>query len=179
MDDTLQAVDAVGEGDLRKEERQRASGFLTVEMIEELDLPENLPPYQGGGATSFHSKYDVDKLDYLLQIGVTVPLDIANANEVVVHDRARFVATFIVTGMLLSLVDIRDAGGDLGVIVPGFDRKLCNERVNGYTDRVSVVDSRRVEDFVRARGFSCNPGQKVTVEELHEIVQFVHDQLLE
>ncbi len=148
--------------------------YLTPEMFEGLDLPEEVPEYKGKG-TSFSSGHDEAKRDYMGELGIPIPEDMVSAEGEVV-DRARFGTMFIVVGHFVTMEVIRTMGGNLEERLPGVNRKLHEKRVNQYGDRDQVVEGRPtlVEDVYHSLGFSCNPTLQVSQEQLESIVDYVH-----
>jgi hypothetical protein len=152
--------------------------YLGPDVFEGLYFPENIPPYEGGGSTSYSSKYDGEKLNYLIQLGIELPDVIVDPETGSVVDRAGFITLFIVTGTILSVEEIRrragmDGEAVLKKILPGITRKLREMRIDPYSDRFFVDTGVRVEDVFREMGFSCNPTQQVSEDEFSMIFNYV------
>ena len=156
--------------------------FINPEDFVELNIGE-IPPYEGGGATSFSSKYDKEKIEYLKNIGVDVPEEWIDHNgEIIENCRPLATTMFIVTGHILAMVMAeRIIEGDPGYkerftqLVKGSNAFLLENRLDTSGRRIEVLYGVLFEDIKRGLGFSANPEQRVSKEELHDIVKHIFD----
>ena len=156
--------------------------FIDPEDFEELNIGE-IPPYEGGGATSFSSKYDKEKIEYLKNIGVDVPEEWIDDNgEIIENCRPLATTMFIVTGHILAMEKARrlievepDYKERFMQLVNGSNAFLLENRLDTSGRRMKVLDGVLFEDIKRDLGFSANPEQRVSKEELHDIVKHIFD----
>jgi hypothetical protein len=126
--------------------------YITVERLENAawGLPVELPTYNGEGSTSFASKHDKSKLEYITSLGVKMPESCVN-EEGEVTDRAILQTVFIVLGHIVSLEEMRRAGANMQPIIEGVNKKLYEKRVNQYGDRTPLRDRRKLKMFTKKR----------------------------
>lgn len=144
---------------------------------------EEIPPYEGDGKTSFSSKYDKEKIEYLKNIGVDVPKEWFDHNgEIIENCRPLATTMFIVTGHILAMVMAeRIIEGDPGYkerftqLVHGSNILLSENRLDMSGRRMELLYGVLFEDIKRSLGFSANPEQRVSKEELHDIVKHIFD----
>lgn len=164
-------------GDFSVESMKMTSDYLQVEDFENLFLPEVLPKYTGEGSTSYASKYDNEKINYLEEIEIGIPENILN-EEGKVRERALFVTMFIVTGHILVSESIRRELGEdhedlFREILKERNEQLEDARLDKYGYRRVLSDGSKVEDHFEKLGFSANPQKRVSREELGEITNYI------
>lgn len=171
-------MDPIQRNSSELENKEGIPQYITLERLEEVSqsLPEELPVYNGEGSTSFASKHDKNKLEYITSLGVKMPESCVN-EEGEVTDRAVLQTVFIVLGHIVSLEEMRRTGANMEPLIEGANRKIFEKRVNQYGDRRPLRDGRRVEDVYRKNGFSCNPEQQVSPEEMDFIVFYLFSEL--
>lgn len=156
--------------------------FIAPEDFEELNIGE-IPPYEGDGKTSFSSKYDEEKIEYLNSIGVDVPKEWFEDNGKIIENCRPLATTmFIVTGHILAMEKARrliEADPDYKErfmqLVKGSNVFLSENRLDTSGRRMQVLYGVLFEDLKRGLGFSANPEQRVSKEELHYIVEHILD----
>jgi len=159
--------------------------FLTPEHFEGLEEVE-IVPYTGEGSTSFASKdskgnnFDQSKMEYLNERGVKIPVEwLTEKGDIKPEMRAVFISMFIVVGNILVTEDIRrvlEEGGDMATfteVVEERNIQLTESRLDKYGYRRVLPDGSLVEDHFRKMNLSSNPEKRVSVEELHYIVEYV------
>ena len=156
--------------------------FIDSEDFEELNL-EEISPYEGGGVTSFSSKYDKEKIEYLKNIGVDVPEEwFDDKGEIIENCRPLATTMFIVTGHIFAMEKARrlieaepDYKERFTQLVKGSNAFLLENRLDTSGRRMEVLYGVLFEDLKRGLGFSANPEQRVSKEELHYIVKHIFD----
>jgi hypothetical protein len=150
--------------------------YIRPEDFVDLNLPEVLPPYEGEGSTSFKSKYDLEKLEYMNRLGIEVPREWMSDYR----NRGLFVSSFIVLGNILVSERIRrrteHSPESFRESLLDRNRQLEKARLDEFGYRRDVGGILVEEDFA-ALGFSSNPQKKISKEELKLVVGHVLDQL--
>ncbi|NLZ24312.1 hypothetical protein GX888_00990 [Candidatus Dojkabacteria bacterium] len=152
--------------------------YFNTSDFENLNLPERLPPYEGGGATSYMAKYDTEKVEYLTSMGLEVPEEWMEDGEIRPENRVLLITMFRTAGEIFVLETIRrdleEVHTDLfREYVANANRRLEQTRVDTKGYRQMVSHNRYVEDIFRDLGHSANPEKRVSREELYQVVRYV------
>jgi len=150
--------------------------YIKASDFENLKLSENVV-YEGGGQTSFAESSDSPKKDFLESLGIAIP-------EKWVEDRAMLINTFIITGHIIVLEDIRkklEASGHLELFdhyIAGRNAQIEDLRLDiyGHRDVVPGTDQ-LVEDLYKEHKFSANPEKRGSRKELKMITKHIFEQL--
>ena len=158
------------EGNIESREREGTNEFITERDFSEIMLPNELPPYKGGGETSTLEKYDEEKRRYLEEeLYIIIPEE---------WDRAMLITTFKVARMVLTLEEVRRADPEVfKTVLVGKNRQLREHSLDRYANRERLEDGRTVESITKDLKFSANPEKRVSKEELKEIVRFVFESI--
>lgn len=151
--------------------------FLTPEHFEGLEEVE-IVPYTEEGSTSFASKYDRPKMEYLAERGIETPAKwLTETGDIKPEMRAIFISMFIVTGNILVTEDIRRILGEdtatFTKVVEERNTQLKESRLDKYRYRRILPDGSLVEDHFKKMGLPSNPEKRVSPEGLHNIVGYV------
>jgi len=160
--------------------------FIKPDDFEGLYI-EEIIPYEGEGKTSFSSKYDKEKIEYLNNMGVDVPKEWFKDNgELIENCRPLATTMFIVTGHVLTMEKARrlmsvneatNSNEKFKQLVKDANVFLLENRIDTCGRRREVLYGTLIEDIKRELGFSANPEQRVSKEELHYIVGHVFESL--
>ena len=128
---------------------------ITVKDIQGIELSlENLE-YKGEGVTSFGSKYDEQKTEYLKTFGI----------EIEDLDHAQKVTTFIIFSHIGSLKFIEQRGGDLEKAVEIANRNLAETRIDRIGLREDLGGGITYEMIRKDAGFAANSEGRVSDKE--------------
>lgn len=167
--------------------------ILTVEDFRDLELPKELPPYEGMGNTSFAEydkktdpdglkNYDTQKREYLSALGIETPVEWLDSEGKIAKDnRALFVSMFIITGHILAAEDIkRSCGGDeevLQAVLHDTNMQILNHRLDTDGMRRKLLDGTMKETHYEKLKLSANPEKRASLEELHMVTRYIFEQL--
>jgi hypothetical protein len=165
------------------QEQRGENEYFVIEDFEGLENIEMIP-YSGEGATSFSRNME-DKKRYLTtELGI----DISKYEK----DKSLIGTLFIVaTDIVVTEYFRRDGEKFYGSteseefkkwfkgIVDDENHKLTEARVDrfGYRRELPTKPGIRNEDIRRGLGFSANPTNRISSEELHELVQHALSEL--
>ncbi len=166
--------------------------LLTIEDFENLNLPEVLPPYEGGGNTSFaeydkktdpegSKNYDTQKRNYLSSLGIETPVEWLDAEGKIAKDnRALLVSMFIITGNILAMVDIRRSCKDdeiFQAVLDDTNQQILRHRLDTDGMRRKLPDGTMKEAHYEKLNLSANPEKRVSEMELKSIIGYIFGQL--
>jgi len=168
-----------------------STDLFTVEDFENLTLPETLPKYEGEGATSYAAKgkdgnYDIPKMQYLESLGIEVPDAWMNTEEteIIPDARALFVTTFIVTGHILVLEQVKRDNQAEPFFEDAFEKSVQSRikqiketRLDKYDYRQRFPNGKLMESYYHDMGLSDNAEKKVSEKELQKITRYIFSQL--
>ena len=165
----------------RMENESLDNQYLKDQDFKELGNIE-LIPYTGEGSTSYTSKYDMPKMQYLADVGVDTPFEwLDEDGKLKKESRALFVSAFIVTGNILVTESIRRTLGDdtdtFKEVLEERNRQLEENRVDKYGYRRVLPNGTLVEEYFSNMNLSSNPEKRVSNEELHSITRLIFSQL--
>ena len=158
--------------------------YITLQDFEGLNI-EEFPSYEGDGKTSFLSKYDKEKIEYLNNIGIDIPKEwFKDSGELIENCRPLATTMFIVTGHILTMEKARKLiEGDSNYedkfrqMVEYSNIFLSENRLDTSGRRMKLLDGVLFEDLKKDLGFSANPEVRVSREELHYIVGYIFKSL--
>lgn len=140
---------------------------ITVEDIQRIELDFNNTEYKGEGATSFSSKYDEQKREYLESFGI----------ETNGLDHARINTSFILFSHIVSLKAISGAGGDLEKAVDIANNILKESRIDTLGFREDLGNGVKYEDIRKSQGYAANSECKVSKEEYNALLENIVNSL--
>jgi hypothetical protein len=140
--------------------------FFPYQDLLEIELPDELEPYEGGGNTSYKGLYDGDKIVFMNKYGIIMPDEWQ-------EDRAYIVNGFIVLQNILAWERARRDGVDPFEYFKYISKKLNNERVDRDGDRKLTESGKRYEDYLKEGNTSNNPKKKITEEELSTVCYYI------
>lgn len=128
---------------------------ITEEDIRRVELSVENLNYKGEGVTSFSSKYDDQKTEYLKTFGI----------ETEDLDHAQIVTTFIIFSHIDSLKRIEQTGNNLAKAVEIANKNLAETRIDRIGFREDLGGGVTYEMTRKDAGFAANSDCKVSEEE--------------
>ena len=131
---------------------------ITEEDIRRVELSVENLNYKGEGVTSFSSKYDDQKTEYLNTFGI----------ETEDLDHAEIVTTFIIFSHIDTLKYIEKMGGDLDKALESANM-ILKDRIDSKHFRrdlgIEIGELKTYEEVRKSKNYSANSDCKVSEEE--------------
>ena len=136
---------------------------ITEEDIRRVELSVENLNYKGEGVTSFSSKYDDQKTEYLNTFGI----------ETEDLDHAEIVTTFIIFSHIDTLKYIEKMGGDLDKALESANM-ILKDRIDSKHFRrdlgIEIGELKTYEEVRKSKNYSANSDCKVSEEEYAKLL---------